>query len=552
MGGVLAAALLALPVASHAAEVPSGTDITNGMAVHITPQGVGFLQDQVKYIVPTSVAVPNQGGDVFSCLFDTNTWSLTNGVVHLQVGKVIITPIEGALQLHIEISVSADAHVSTSGCLVNLGCDISIPPSPVTADTTIDLAMQNVQGQPHPQVVATVPAFATQLNLAGVDFNCGLGGDILSLIESLFNGSVQSAINNAINNQVAPMLQPAIQNAFNSLALSGSTSLSGVELDYDFYPTGLAIHPGTIGIVMGGHFSTPNPAACIDPARGSVVMGGDLPNYGATSPSGAQYHAAVSLADDLLNQLVFSAWRGGLLCRNIDSAGGQPLTTDMLTLIGGQITKVVTPGGPMVVQLLAEDPPLITLGGPNGATAEISVSNLHVDLMADVNERLARILRLTLGANATLTVAMNADHQIVVTPNFDPSAIQGTVDYDELAPDAAQTVINLLPTLVTTLVPNLANAIPPIDLPALDGVTIDSAEIVPDGPQSAFLSVYTGLGGHVNSGGCNAGSTGGCGVSGGTGTGCTIGGTRTLDGAVISPMMLGLGLAVVFVRRRRG
>lgn len=554
--GTLAAVLglmVASPVLAHAAEVPAGTDIADGMVVHMSPHGIQFMEEQVQYIVPSDVAVPDQSGTTFSCLLSHNTWRLKNTTVHLQVGKVKITPIEGAIKVHLEVNVSATARVEASGCLLNVGCNVSIPTSPVVADTIVDLSMVTDPQTGHPHVAAAVPQFDIALALSDPNFSdCGILDSVLNFIVPLFHDTVQGAIQDAINGQVAPLLQPAIEDAFNSINFQGSMNLAGTDLNYDFYPTGLAIHPGVIGIIMGGHFDTTAPAACIDATRGSVITAGEVPNYGDTTPSGQTYDAAISVSDDILNQLVFSAWRGGLLCRTIDQMGGQPLTNDMLTLIGGPIERIVTPGGPMQVRIEAQDPPLITLGGANGAVATISVSNLHVDLMSDVDERLARIMRLNLGTTASVSVAVNAG-QLVVTPNFDPAQIQATVDYNELAPDANATILSLLPTLVQQLLPSLADAIPAIDLPNLDGVTVDSAEVVPDGPAGDYLSVYAGLGGHVQAGGCNA-TAGGCGVAPGTGAGCTIDGQRNpaLASGLISPMILGLGIASVALRRKRG
>ena len=552
--GRLAAVLIALvtPALANAAQVPAGTDIADGMLVHVTPKGIHFLENQVQYIVPPSVAVADQQGTLFSCLFSHNTWKLKNTTVQIQVGKVQITPIEGAIKIHIELAVSADARVETSGCLFNNGCNVHLPSSPVVADTIVDLSMATDPQTGRPHVVAAVPQFAIALALSDPDIGGCLLGDFFSFLIGLFHDTVQGAIVDAVNGQVAPLLQPAIENAFNSLNFDGSLNLAGTDLDYSFYPSALQIHPGTIGIVMGGHFTTPTAAACIDPSIGSTITEGAQPNFGDNSPGGVPYDAAISISDDILNQLVFSAWRGGMLCRTIDSLGGAPLTNDTLAIIGGQIQHLVTPGGPMQVRVEAPEPPLITLGGAGGV-AHISLSNLHVDLMSDVDERLARIMRLTLGANASVAITINADHQLVVTPNFDPSQLAATVDYNELAPEANATILALLPTLVQQLLPSLADAIPPIDLPALGGITLDSTEITADGPSGDYLSVYTGLGGHVQAGGCNA-TAGGCGVSPGAGAGCALEGrgNRALASTLVSPIMLGLGIAVVAFRRRRG
>src|SRR5207247_7838252 len=129
----------------------------------------------------------------------------------------------------------------------------------------------------------------------------------------------------ALNNDLKPQIAPAIEGAFNALNLKGSMDVAGSQLDYDFWPTDVQVHPGSIGIVMGGDFDAHNVADCADPQRGSAYLGAPLPVYTDVSPGGVTYDVAASLSGDTLNQLLFAAWRGGLLCRNIDQVGGSPL-----------------------------------------------------------------------------------------------------------------------------------------------------------------------------------------------------------------------------------
>src|SRR5437660_713327 len=125
------AALLASTSAS-AAEIPAGTEIPNGIVVHMTPKGVHFMESQVAAIVPPMISPAQIGpSNYFSCLFDHASYTVKNIHVYLQVGKVVITPMEGKLKLHLEINVSADARLDSSGCLLDFGCTVSLDPSPV-------------------------------------------------------------------------------------------------------------------------------------------------------------------------------------------------------------------------------------------------------------------------------------------------------------------------------------------------------------------------------------------------------------------------------------
>ena len=544
-----AAAITLMAGATHAsaAEIPSGGDIAEGLAVHVSPKGINFLENQVQFLVPSAFTVGNQQGNLFSCLFDTCVWRLKNTVINVDVGKVTLTPQEGRLRLQMELWVSGTARVETGGCLFNNGCNIVLDPSKVTADTTIEMNLVP-DGTGRYEVDAETELFAIGLNLGDPDINGCLLGNFLEFFVELFLGTVENAVEDVIQDYVRPLIEPAVEDAFNSLNVAGTFDIGGVPLDYDFYPTALEIHPGTIGLVMGGHFSTDEVAACADPNRGSVVTVGNLPDFGDFAPSGSDYSVAASLSDDLLNQLLFSAWRGGLLCMSMDS-----MDSSMLELIGGSLSTILTDDGAMAIQVTATEPPLATLGGPNGETAMISLANMKIDLMADVEGRMARIVGLQLSPLAGATLAFNADGQLVPTLNFDTSDLQAQVGYNELAPDVNATILALLPTLVEQFLPTLTDAIPPIDLPELGGIVLESAEFTPDGPQGDFLSAYATLGGQISAGGCSAIPGGGCGVDAG-GLGCSLAGQGARGNAasfMASPAMMLVGIGALLVRRRR-
>lgn len=541
-----AISLMAGAGTASAAEIPSGGDIAEGLAVHVSPKGINFLENQVQYLVPGEITVGNQQGNLFGCLFSTQVWRLKNTVIYMDVGKVSLTPEEGRLKLHLELYVSGTARAETGGCLPTIGCNVSIAPSLVTADTTIELNLIP-DGTGRYEVDAETEAFAIGLNLQDPEFGCALG-DVVEFFVDLFLGTIENAVVDVLQDYVKPLIEPAVEDAFNALNIAGQFDIGGVPLDYDFYPTALEIHPGTIGLVMGGHFSTDEVAACADPNRGSVVTVGTVPLFDELTPTGSQYSVAASLSDDLLNQLLFSAWRGGLLCMTMDS-----MDSSMLELIGGSLSTLLTDDGAMAIQVTATEPPLATLGGPNGETAMISLANMKIDLMADVQGRMARIVGLQLSPLAGATLAFNADGQLVPTLNFDTSDLQAQVGYNELAPDVNATILALLPTLVEQFLPTLTDAIPPIDLPDLGGIVLESAEFTPDGPQGDFLSAYATLGGQVSAGGCSAVPGGGCGVDAG-GLGCSLSGQGARGHAAsftASPAMMLVGIGALLVRRRR-
>ena len=547
---LVATGSLGVAGSAHAAELPAGADIADGLAVHVTPKGVDFLESQIANLIPPTVGVANQQGNLFSCLFDTCVWRLRNTVVTLDVGKVSLTPLEGRLQLHLELWVSATARVETNGCLFNNGCNVVLDPSLVIADTTIEMQLVP-DGTGRFDIDAETEAFDIQLDLGDPDINNCLLGNFLEFFVELFLGNIEDAVVGVLEDQVRPLIEPAIEDAFNSLNIAGSFDIAGAAIGYDFYPTRLELHPGTIGVVMGGHFASETVAPCADPDRGSLLTVGALPDY---SQVPSQYDLAGSIADDILNQLLFSAWRSGLLCRTVDEMGGAPLSSDLLAMLGGSLSTIMTDGGPLALQITTPEPPIATLGGPNGETAVVSLANMRLDVFADVRDRMVRIFGLTLSPTAGVTLTMGADGVLVPELNFDPTQMGAQVAYNELAPDVNETLLTLLPTILEQFLPQLTDAIPPIALPDLGGIVLESADFTPDGPAGDYLTAHASLGGQVSAGGCSAIPDGGCGVDAG-GLGCSIKGNgRRGRGSAATlfatPVMLLVGIGSLLVRRR--
>ena len=538
---MLGAALL--PVPARAQQLPTGSDLLDSLSFNVSNKGIDFLEDQVPGAVPAQLNLPQMQGQLFSCLFDTNDYTIKNIIVYIVVNDVQITPIDGALQVFLDADIAAEARLETSGCLFNNGCQLDLPWSSLTADTTIAIDMVVNPQTGRPMVDATVPAFSIQTNLANPQVSGCLLDGFLQFLLGIFTGTIEDAIVAAIQGQVAGQIEPLIEDAFNSLSINDTIALLDAEIAFELFLSDVILKPEGITIYMGSNIQAVEPAKCVKGGPGgSQLTPSDPPNYDTgVSPGGVQYDLAASFSDDLANQALYAAWEAGLLCMEIDSLGeGEPLTTDLLQLLGGEVSRIVTPGGAMVIKLSAPSgPPVATI---QGAGAVIDIDDLRVDLIGEVHERMARLVQIKVAPTLAAEIEI-ADGFITPLIDFDTANMGAEIGYNELLPETGAVILTLIPTLLSSFLPSLA--IDPIEIPDLAGITLESTEVTQDGPSADFLSIYTGLGGQLDlAGGCGVGG-GGCG-----GSGCIISGERGRRRVPIVPAILAGVFALTWRRRR--
>ncbi len=116
------------------------------------------------------------------------------------------------------------------------------------------------------------------------------------------------------------------------------------------------------------------PADCILPFEdpGSPLTASDLPAMAETTPQGGLgYHAGALVADDFLNQALYAAWRGGVLCYSASDLGSLQLTTSYLGLLLGvehteRLQELVGKGeSNIIIRTVPEKQPLAVLDGPH-------------------------------------------------------------------------------------------------------------------------------------------------------------------------------------------
>jgi hypothetical protein len=579
-------AIFALLSGTAAADtLPAGGTVDKAVTADIPPNGVDFLLSQGQALLPSQIGLPAFSGSISNfCVFDDLDYNIyepdpntQNDGIHVTINNATVTPQNGFFNLSLNATVvgtgtdtspgdgpsgNAAGELQYRGCGTSCNRDagsgnddyavITFGSTPVSLSTKLYLTLIDDPQNPGQKTVkATTPLAQGDINLS--TGNLGASGCSLANFASNFSGFFSGTIKQKLVDEVNNTLLPAVEEGFKSVRYDQDISLAGSTMHVKILPSALDVTTSGVELSMSSVFDAPA-TTCIpvDPLLGSTLTPGDPPVFGTTSPQGLAFDAAAGISDDFVNQALFAAWHGGLLCHTIDSLGGTPMTVDLLTL-AGLTTPLdnleVAAGTPMLVVIKAFQPPTATFGGAHQIS--LGLKHLEISIFTQIQERTARLAGLDLDiTDAGVDLSVDATNKLNVALGLTGDNVSGAVSYDEVM--GAQTtagLLPLLPILIQQLAPTLQGAIPPIDLGNLAGVTFVSPEF--DVQQGAggvpndTVSMYTALA--PAPGGCAA-AGGGCGVGGGT-AGCDL--ASGVSGSALPLWAMALISLGTIARRRR-
>ncbi len=267
-------------------------------------------------------------------LFDSNTPIANEAGYNIYLTSLLVTTtsasldaIDGGLRLQTSLNdiIGGLNFDCTSWTCELLGGDSTggLAISAVVLDADLGIEA-NADGA----LDVTVQSVSTNINSLNLYSNNGWTDFLLTIIEPFILGGVVSDLENLLNDSVGDLLGPLLADGFSALAFQTSLDLPNlgdpeavitVELVTDFAQTDF--HDG----VAPPDPSPPQGGAFIERGGGyTEVVVTPYENLGIPDRAGcglapqtlALPRAApleIALTDDLLNQILFAGWRGGLL-----------------------------------------------------------------------------------------------------------------------------------------------------------------------------------------------------------------------------------------------
>ena len=316
-------------------------------------------------------------------------------------------------------------------------------------------------------------------------------------VESWFYDIIEDIIEDLGVELGQELIQELIDDELSGIVLSGDTGFGENTMHY-------AIDPRLITNTTGATFFSDmelflygtdvNP--CVDTGTpvGSRFTDNPLGTFGDTTPSGDPYHMAIALADDIFNQLLYSAYINGLLCwgpEGLSKDGFKGL--DFANLLGGkdmpeELKDIIDLSWLFSIYPMSE--PLIEVGD-SGNDLSLIIDDMRFDWLVEKEGRYVELLNAAFNINIGLDIEMDASNNLLITFN-QPQVIPEIHDSSFNALPVAQ-IESLLDTLFEFFFNLLGSMIPPIPIPGLAGWNLDILELGPMGQVDDYLGIYLSI-----------------------------------------------------------
>ena len=558
MRKTLLLSLLCAAGPSFAQDWGPGENIEEALAIQVTRAGFGNAADLAAVLIPGQLPLPELELAQDCGWFDCYALEFKDAWVGIEIADAELVPGNGILNLDMDLLVQIndtsdrfDLYLEVFG--IGDTCSGWVEPFPVRATTSIAMqVITNTDGTK--SIDAVVGAIAVEQELSSDDItlkDCAIGTleEVLNVfglsLYDLILGQLDGVLDDAISD-AAPSLEAALEDAFGAASISQTVPVGDTELQLDLQPNNVTITPDGMQIQMAGS-SNAEPADCIlglDPG-GSLKTATAIPDINSAGGD-----AAILLSDDFMNQALYGVWRGGALCYSLDDSASLPLNTAVLGLLAGDAFDEFFPTPkPIIISTSPNYPPVVRFDAENDITIDIPALGLNI--YAEVDGRWARLVGMELDAVIGLDMTFDeTTGEVNLLLSFDPEAIAVSVAYNELAPDANETIVEKFGTvfgsLVEPLLGGLLGETLSFSLGGIEGIGLTALETSPAGGGD-WLEVATGIG-PVTYGGCG-GETGGCGGE--------TGGEEALEcssspGQSRSMWLFSLALLVAFRRNRIG
>ncbi len=554
------------------AGIPAGEDIDDAVAADVTPEGFQAIAEIIPGFLPTSMPIGdvNMYGDecpwIGGYLYGVTVSGLEVNISVPQNG-ILITPMDdGIVWVDFNVTVSVndagnpfDLH--TELACIGDDCTAFVEPFNIHARTGLILSMvDDGMGTGHEilDIVVMDPisgneVFLDYSDLDGNKFNlngCSIGtiNDILGWFGTSIVDLLLPALTGPIDDALADLdIAGLTAGLGEQLVIEEEIDLEGSIISLKIEPTSTVTTAEGLRLVLGGHATTPDTHECVAAydAGESLETVSDIPEQGHLPLAvPGMYHVGATIADDFVNQLLYSVWQTGLLCQEL---GGEdaaldipiPLDTSMLTLLFGDVFEDMfgEEAQPILIRTRPENPPILALTEDD---VDVEMNDFGLEIYAEIDGRQAKLVDVGLDIDAGLDLGFIPETGVLDIGIDLVGAIDASVNQNEFKPDRDDDIAGgikglldqpLISGIIDGLLSDMVIGLPPIAVPDMDGdalpdtIGVQDLVITTAGDDNDWLGAYVWVGQVYYE---DAGCGGGCGDCGGEGctdelTGCTEG-----------------------------
>ncbi|MCP4920200.1 MAG: hypothetical protein GY913_25145 [Proteobacteria bacterium] len=533
--------------------------IEEAAQLHVMPEGLDAITDLIPALIPEKIdlgTVVDESGGTWCFNYEFSMYNLWVGI---ELVDATLTPQNGYLELDADLLVQVnDASdkfgLDTEIACISTDCPGYVEPFPVSIYTTIALeVVQDDAGN------AALDATIGDIELTGTDItdylqlDCWIGDleEILNWVGlSLYDliwGIVEGVLDDMIAG-LAPDLEEAIEDAFSSATIEEELEVGEATLTLKLQPADVTIEPEGVTVLMSGSATADEANSCIaayDPA-GSPRTDSPLPTF-ADIRNGT--HMSIELSDDFTNQLLYGAWRGGVLCYEISGDDPLPINTSLLGLIAGDTFDPIFGDDtkPMVIATRPKTAPVAYFDGAHDLDAIIDDLGLH--FYGEVDDRMAQVVGLDLDIDAGANLNFDGTTgDLAIELALTSENVTADVIHNELMTGTDEAIEEsfggAFDTILETVLGGLLGDALAFGLPSFEGVGMTDLHAEAIGSDLDWLAVWANVGITPYEGSGCGGCGGEEGADSGCDSGCASGHFQTMAFWTILP------LAICLMRRK--
>ena len=508
------------------ADIPTGSTIEKAASIDIPPDGFTAVSSLITEIIPEDISVNDTQGDGEG-LGCTYTYEISDVLVSLDVDQATITPQDGYLTLDIVILTSLNSTTDRFGldfAVESCGwfnsesqCNGYVTPLPVNAQARVDLTLIDPDGDGVQELDATVSNLVIDYTADANNFELEclvgsildalnwIGVDVYSFVLDLIAPTLQAELE-----QELPRLETTIEEAFANATINQELEVVDAVMTLQLSPEEIDILPQGVRVSFDGMTHVADTAECVL----DYDTGSSLATSGEPNPIGElqqQADIGIALQDEFVNQALYSLWKGGVLCQTIDEETFALDTSILNLLTGDSFLDLFEETKPMILEVVPLAPP--TLHMQESEHVGVSIADLQLDFITEIDHRRVRVLSISLETIAELILSFDANIGLLEGQlHIDPSDISANISANEFRPDDTQQItesfVDQFPSILDLvgLDELLGDLI--FTLPSVEGIGVHQLFTSSTGSEETDLGLYTSIGPVPYTGGCNEGEAG--------------------------------------------
>ncbi len=334
----------------------------------------------------------------------------------------------------------------------------------------------------------------------GYGYDTGFWCFIIDIIADILEDSIEESLESTIEEFIQIDVAEAMDEFFLGLELSRNLWVFDIPFSLAIQPEDVDENGSGVTLVEQSRIR-----AYSDPCGPQHSEFRYTPNtslhFGPFIP-GTQdiYDFALSISDDMLNQMLYVAHDSGALCIVLDENAEQKyglawdVTTTDLTLFFPELYELA-PDAPVRIDLIPRDVPYSQIGLNNGileGQLEVFLEPTGLNMFVEIDGDYELVLAAEITAEAEFAVRVKSDGSLrLIMSDLFHSTIE--IEEEPLVDLNDHVIERVLPFLLLQVVPLMFSTLNSLELPVLYGYDITALAVITNGAGNDYMSFYADL-----------------------------------------------------------